>query len=82
MFLVNTTPWLAVGTSHETRPEICREYGASADEPCEYFTDDLKYDEYFDSDEKFQTWAEAELERRKKRRQRARRGKSVHSAGT
>ena len=61
---------------YETRPEICREYGASADEPCEYFTDDLKYDQYFASDEKFQAWAEAELEQRKKKRQRARRRQS------
>ena len=57
---------------YETRPEICREYGASADEPCEYFTEDLKYEQFFDSDEKFQTWAEAELEQRKQKRKRAR----------
>ena len=65
---------------YETRPEICREYGASADEPCEYFTDDLEYDQYFDSDEKFQTWAEAELERRKQKRKRTRRRKALQAA--
>jgi Fe-S-cluster containining protein len=52
---------------YETRPQICREYG-SADEPCEYFTDHLRYDLYFDSDDKFAEWAEAQLAKRKGRK--------------
>jgi Fe-S-cluster containining protein len=59
---------------YETRPRICRDYG-SADEPCEYFTGHLKYDLYFDSDEKFAEWAEGQIAQR--RANRGTRGRAV-----
>ena len=31
---------------YETRPEVCRDYGASTDDPCEYFTEHLKHDQF------------------------------------
>ena len=52
---------------YNTRPQICRDYGSS-DEPCEYFTDDLEYDLFFDSDTKFDTWAQAQLGKKHKKR--------------
>ena len=52
---------------YETRPQICRDYGS--DEPCEYFTDHLKYDLYFDSDEKFGEWADEQRKKKKRKLQ-------------
>lgn len=60
---------------YETRPQICREYGMPEDGPCEYFTDDLKYDLYFDNDETFAVWAAERLE--KKRRKKLKRKKAA-----
>jgi Fe-S-cluster containining protein len=57
---------------YENRPEVCREYGSDKDEPCEYFTDHLKYDQYWDSDETFQAWYEAEDAKKKAKRARQR----------
>lgn len=51
---------------YETRPQICRDYGA--EEPCEYFTDHLKYDLYFDSDEKFAEWADEQRKKKKRKK--------------
>ena len=65
---------------YETRPQVCREYGSEdEEEPCEFFTDDLKYDLYFESDEDFAVWVAAESEKKKQRnaRQRERRRKRV-----
>jgi Fe-S-cluster containining protein len=60
---------------YETRPEICREYGApgSEDGPCEYFTDEGTYDLYFDSAEAFEAWSRVELAKREERLARRRR---------
>ena len=52
---------------YDTRPQVCRDYGSSG-EPCEYFTDNLEYDLFFDSDDKFDSWAQAELDKRRKKR--------------
>jgi Fe-S-cluster containining protein len=60
---------------YETRPSVCREYGMPEDGPCEYFTDDLEYDLYFDNDETFAAWAEERLE--KKRRKKLKRRKAA-----
>jgi DNA/RNA endonuclease G (NUC1) len=38
------------------------------DGPCEYFTDDLEYDLYFDNDETFAVWAEEQLERKRRKK--------------
>ncbi len=70
---------------YETRPQICRDYGTENEEgPCEFFTDDLKYDLYFESDEDFAVWVSAEGEKKKQRnaRQRERRRKRVAARGT
>ena len=53
---------------YETRPQVCRDYGVKDGEPCEFFTDELEYDLYFDSDEKFEAWYKAEQEKKEKRR--------------
>ena len=53
---------------YENRPQVCREYGSDKDEPCEYFTDHLKYDQYWDSDADFEVWYKAEYEKRRKKR--------------
>ena len=60
---------------YDTRPQICRDYGG--EEPCEFFTDDLKYELYFTSDTDFEVWVTAEQEKVKQRnaRRRARRSK-------
>lgn len=60
---------------YETRPNVCREYGMPEDGPCEYFTDDLEYDLYFDNDETFAAWAQERLE--KKRRKKLKRKKAA-----
>ena len=64
---------------YETRPQICRDYGSQGEEegPCEFFTDDLKYDLYFESDDDFGVWLTAEREKKRQRnaRRRARRRK-------
>ena len=56
---------------YENRPQVCREYGSDG-EPCEYFTDHLKYDQYWDSDTDFEAWYKAEYEKRRKKRARQR----------
>lgn len=53
---------------YETRPNVCREYGMPEDGPCEYFTDDLEYDLYFDNDETFSVWVEERLERKRRKK--------------
>ena len=66
---------------YETRPEICREYGSPEAGPCEFFTEDLKYDLYFDKDEDLETWlsnAQDHQEERKERRK-ARRKKRLRA---
>ena len=66
---------------YETRPEICREYGSAEAGPCEFFTEDLKYDLYFDKDEDLETWlsnAQDHQEERKERRK-ARRKKRLRA---
>ena len=64
---------------YETRPQICRDYGSEKEGPCEFFTEDLKYDLYFESDEDLETWlckAQDHQEERKARRK-ARRKKRL-----
>ena len=41
---------------YETRPQICRDYGLPGDNPCEFFTDDLEYDLFFEDDAAFEQW--------------------------
>ncbi len=53
---------------YETRPQICRDYGIPEEGPCEYFTDDLSYDLYFDNDDTFAAWAEEQLEKRRQKK--------------
>ena len=53
---------------YETRPQICRDYGLPGGDPCEFFTDDLEYDLFFESDDQLVTW----LEKRKKKRKKSR----------
>ena len=70
---------------YETRPQICRDYGTEDEEgPCEFFTDDLKYDLYFESDDAFAVWVAAESDKKKQRnaRQRERRRKRVAARRT
>ena len=71
---------------YETRPRICRDYGLPEVEgPCEYFTQDVRYELYFDSAEAFDSWSRAELDRREKRlarrRERRRAAASLVGAG-
>ena len=64
---------------YETRPQICRDYGSEKEGPCEFFTEDLKYDLYFESDEDLEAWlsnAQDHREERKARRK-ARRKKRL-----
>jgi Fe-S-cluster containining protein len=58
---------------YENRPQVCRDYGTDDDEgPCEYFTEHLKYDCFWDSDVAFETWYKAEAEKKRKKRARQR----------
>ena len=53
---------------YETRPQICRDYGVPEKEgPCEFFTQDVKYDLFFESAEEFEAWSRVELEKRERR---------------
>ena len=52
---------------YDSRPKVCRDYGAPG-EPCEYFTDDLEYDLFFDSDTKFDAWTQTQLAKKQKKR--------------
>ncbi len=64
---------------YETRPQICRDYGSEKEGPCEFFTEDLKYELYFKSDEDLEAWlsnAQDHREERKARRK-ARRKKRL-----
>ena len=57
---------------YETRPQICRDYGTVKEGPCEFFTEDLKYDLYFESDTDLEAWlskAQDHQEERKGRRE-------------
>ena len=51
---------------YESRPQICRDYGLPESDPCEYFTDDLEYDLFFESDDQLMKWLE--LRKKKKKR--------------
>lgn len=53
---------------YEKRPQVCRDYGVKDKDPCEFFTDDLEYDLYFDSDEKFEAWYKDEQIKKEKAR--------------
>jgi Fe-S-cluster containining protein len=58
---------------YDTRPQVCRDYGMPEIEgPCEYFTEDLEFDLFFDTAEKFEAWSRNELERREARLKRRR----------
>lgn len=63
---------------YETRPQICRDYGTVKEGPCEFFTEDLKYDLYFESDTDLEAWLskaqdhEVEREARRKARRKKR----------
>jgi len=64
---------------YDTRPQICRDYGLPEKEgPCEYFTQDVSYDLFFETAEAFESWSRAELAKREQRlaRRRARRERS------
>jgi len=45
---------------YETRPQICRDYGLPGQDPCEYFTEHLAYDLFFQDDEAFDKWVKKE----------------------
>lgn len=53
---------------YETRPQICRDYGLPGDDPCEYFTQDLEYDLFFDNDQAFDDWYKQYKDRKKKKK--------------
>jgi Fe-S-cluster containining protein len=53
---------------YETRPQVCRDYGSPEHGVCEYFTDDLSYDLYFESDTQLEVWLEQRKERRKRKK--------------
>jgi len=53
---------------YETRPDVCRDYPDPEDMSCEYESENLKYDLFFDAAEPFQEWAEREMKKRKKRK--------------
>ena len=58
---------------YETRPQICRDYGMPEIEgPCEFFTQGVEYDLFFDTAEKFEAWSREELARRERRLDRRR----------
>jgi len=61
---------------YETRPQVCRDYGLPEEGPCEYFTEHLSYDLYFDSDKQLEAWLRKREERRKKRRAERRRARA------
>lgn len=44
---------------YESRPQICRDYGLPGGDPCEFFTDNLTYDLFFESDDSFTEWLQA-----------------------
>jgi Fe-S-cluster containining protein len=52
---------------YDTRPDVCRDYPDPADMSCEYETENLKYDLFFDNAELFQTWVDKQLKKRDKR---------------
>ena len=62
---------------YETRPQICRDYGTAKEGPCEFFTEDLKYELYFDSDRGLEAWLSnaQDHEEDRKQRRKARRKK-------
>ena len=51
---------------YETRPQICRDYGLPGADPCEFFTQHLEYDLYFENDAEFDAWYELYKNRKKK----------------
>ncbi len=63
---------------YEQRPHICREQGSPQEGVCDFFTQDLKQDLYFDTDEDLETWLasarhyQAERKERRKARHRKR----------
>ena len=77
---------------YETRPEVCRKYGwpdvENPEGPCEFFTDDVEHELYFDSAEAFEAWSSVELEKRARRlarrreRERARRDSGIRREAT
>ncbi len=68
---------------YETRPQICRDYGLPEKEgPCEYFTQDVDYDLFFESAEKFEAWTVVNLEKRARRLARRRELRKSQAAST
>ena len=53
---------------YESRPQICRDYGLPESDPCEYFTDDLEYDLFFESDDQLMKWLELRKKKKKTKR--------------
>jgi hypothetical protein len=67
---------------YEKRPQTCKDYGMPEEGPCEFFTDHLKYDHYWDSDEAFEGFIDEQKAKRarqntKRRAQRARQAASA-----
>lgn len=46
---------------YDSRPQICRDYGLPENAPCEFFTDRLQYELFFDSDTDFDEWVTKSL---------------------
>lgn len=62
----------ACGT-YETRPQVCRDYGAEQSEDrCEYFTEELEFELHFETPEAFETWSRETLAKRDARLRRRR----------
>ncbi len=67
---------------YETRPQICRDYGLPVfGGPCEFYAQDLEFDLFFDSPEKFEAWSRIELGRRECRLARRRKRYRERSGG-
>lgn len=66
---------------YETRPQICRDYGTAKEGPCEFFTEDLKYELYFDSDQDLETWLSHAQDHQEDRKQRRKARRKKRFAG-
>lgn len=70
---------------YETRPQICRDYGLPEagkenEGACEFFTQDVPYDLFFDSAARFEEWSSAQLAAREGRLARRREKKREQPA--
>ena len=53
---------------YETRPQLCRDYGApETGDRCEYFDGELRFDLFFDGPEAFEAWSRETLAKRERR---------------